>query len=1166
MRVASFATLKTFRFRKPEFPPGEASPLAPPSQRISNPVRLIVAGGLVLVAVIVAAVWMLLANLRSEQLKASTRDLESLAMVLAEQIDRSLQSIELIQNAVVEGVRNLGVVTPDEFEDRLARFETHQRLRDQIGALPHIDAMVLTTPMGKPVNFSRTWPLPALQPTSNRAYDAFNAEPELMSFFGAPLRNPVDGDWVLPLSRRVTGTKGEYLGVAIGVIRISYIEQYFKTVARNHDHSIGLFRRDGSQVARFPQDEKLRNTSLAHRPIFKDILARSSFGTVLQSGAVDDRQFLISGHNLQHYPFSIVVTKSADDALAGWRYAALYVGTAAAIIIVMIAGAAFLILRNVGLNLQAQNRRLDAALNNMPQGLTMFDKSARLIVCNERYTQMYKLPPEAVKPGTSVAELMRHRAANNTCFVPSHISCDDYVAELMARIGQGTNYSFVSELNDGRTIAVVNRPLAGGGWVATHEDITEAQRRDDSFRMLFEGSPIAMWVHDLKTMDILAVNDAAVAHYGYSREQFMAMNVLDMRPPEDRAALLELLRDPENVPFMERICRHRKADGSVIDVSTYFRILDYEGKRASLVAMHDITGRKLAEDQLRRTQKFLDIIVENVPVPILVKEIDQADNIGNCSYSLINRAAEDLFGISRDYILGKTPAELFPEEQAKFILTENNTALASDQPIFMPDYPVDTFLNGRRIITAKSVAVRDDAQRPQYLLTVLEDVTERRHTEQGISRMAHHDALTDLPNRTTFNDAMEAAIESAQKSGDAFALLSLDLDGFKEANDTHGHSVGDALLRKVAQCLEDAADGAFVARIGGDEFTVIVSSGKQPETAMDLAERLLASISGDIEIEDRRIKVGATVGGAIYPTDGSDAKTLLSNADIALYRAKAVTRGTVIFYEPAMGEQLRERRALQDELSTAVERDELLLHYQPQKTMAGETVGFEALVRWQSPPRGMVSPAQFIPIAEESGLIIPVGAWVLRQACREAASWHAPLTVAVNISPVQFRTGDLPQLVQTVLMETGLSPARLELEITESVLIDDFSRAISILCRLKALGVRIALDDFGTGSSSLSYLHSFSFDKIKIDRAFVGDLESNRHSKAIVRAVIDLGHSLNVPILAEGVETPAQHELLEHSGCDEVQGYLTGRPRPIADYGDLTGAVSGRRPHYAAAG
>ena len=276
-----------------------------------------------------------------------------------------------------------------------------------------------------------------------------------------------------------------------------------------------------------------------------------------------------------------------------------------------------------------------------------------------------------------------------------------------------------------------------------------------------------------------------------------------------------------------------------------------------------------------------------------------------------------------------------------------------------------------------------------------------------------------------------------------------------------------------------------------------------------------------------------------------------ARADQSLYRAKAELRGSVQFFEAAMGARLRERRDLQNDLQSAAARGELFLHYQPQKKMAGETIGFEALVRWQCPKRGMVAPGVFIPIAEESDLILAVGEWVLREACREAATWPQPLTIAVNISPIQFRHGNLSRLVHTILLETGLAPARLELEITEGVLIDDFSRAVSILRQLKSLGVKIAMDDFGSGYSSLSYLHAFCFDKIKIDRAFVGDLEHNRHSMAIVRAVIGLGHNLDVPIMAEGVETEAQHAFLVREGCDEVQGYLTGRPLPIEDYAEL---------------
>jgi diguanylate cyclase (GGDEF)-like protein len=446
-----------------------------------------------------------------------------------------------------------------------------------------------------------------------------------------------------------------------------------------------------------------------------------------------------------------------------------------------------------------------------------------------------------------------------------------------------------------------------------------------------------------------------------------------------------------------------------------------------------------------------------------------------------------------------------------------------------------------------------------------EDVTERRRVEAKIDYMAHHDALTDVPNRTTFNDTIGATLDRAAMTGEQFAILSIDLDRFKEANDIYGHLFGDALLREVAHRLQATAGGAFLARIGGDEFVLIVADGEQPAAATALTARLLSAFAEDFIVEGRQLKLSLSIGVAIYPADGADVKTLMTNADAALYRAKAEAPGIALFFEQEMGDRRRERHALQEDLRSGIDCGELLLHYQPQKKLSGEIIGFEALVRWQCPKRGMVAPGTFIPIAEESGLIIPMGEWVLREACREAASWPQPLTIAINISPVQFRQGDLPRLVHSILLETGLDPARLELEITESVMINNFSHAVSILNRLKALGVKIAMDDFGTGYSSLSYLHSFSCDRIKIDRVFIGDLEYNQHSKAIVRAVIGLGKSLNLPILAEGVETEFQHAFLAQEGCDEVQGYLTGRPLPIADYIELVGRKTVTQQDYAIA-
>jgi predicted signal transduction protein with EAL and GGDEF domain len=363
--------------------------------------------------------------------------------------------------------------------------------------------------------------------------------------------------------------------------------------------------------------------------------------------------------------------------------------------------------------------------------------------------------------------------------------------------------------------------------------------------------------------------------------------------------------------------------------------------------------------------------------------------------------------------------------------------------------------------------------------------------------------------------------------------------------------------------LSATLEGAFLARIGGDEFAVIVTESPVPTHAARLAERLLAAVADDFEVEGHRLRVGLSVGIALYPIDGVDEVSLLGNADAALYRAKAEGRGSIRFFEADMDHRLRERRALLHDLRSAIERGQLVAYFQPQARIDGEIIGFEALARWQHPSRGQVPPSTFIPIAEESGLIHPIGEWMLREACREAASWPRALHLAVNLSPVQFRHGDLAGLVHQVLIDTGLAPGRLELEITESVLVDDLPRALAILRRLKALGVRIAMDDFGTGYSSLSNLQAFPFDKIKIDRSFISNLERNAQAATIVRAVIALGRGLNLPVVAEGVETKAQLDFLSSEACSEVQGYLLGRPLPIADYAGLVGRAE--RPEQDAA-
>src|SRR6266702_7862178 len=460
---------------------------------------------------------------------------------------------------------------------------------------------------------------------------------------------------------------------------------------------------------------------------------------------------------------------------------------------------------------------------------------------------------------------------------------------------------------------------------------------------------------------------------------------------------------------------------------------------------------------------------------------------------------------------------------------------------------VTEFSDGRALVAAFRPAPGGG------FVTTVEDITEQKRAERRIAHIAHHDSLTGLHNRAAFSDYLARTIDETVRADGTFAILCLDLDRYKEVNDLYGHLVGDALLREVARRLRAVADGAFLARVGGDEFIVITTANAQVAAAGELAQQFRTALSDDIEIAGRQLRIGLSIGIASCPRDGTDPATLLANADVALYRAKAEGRDAIRFFEADMAAQLRDRRELQHDLQSALANDELRLDFQPLARIDGEIVGFEALVRWHHPRRGVVAPGIFIPLTEESGLIVAMGEWILRAACREAASWPNRLQISVNLSPVQFRNDDIVRLVHETLIETGLDAARLELEITEGVLIDDFSRAMSILRRLISLGVRIALDDFGTGYSSMSYLQAFPFDVIKIDRSFISNLERSAQSKALLRGVIGLARGLELPVTAEGVETRAQLDVLTRAGCDLVQGYLIGRPASINGYAEVLG-------------
>jgi len=437
----------------------------------------------------------------------------------------------------------------------------------------------------------------------------------------------------------------------------------------------------------------------------------------------------------------------------------------------------------------------------------------------------------------------------------------------------------------------------------------------------------------------------------------------------------------------------------------------------------------------------------------------------------------------------------------------------------------------------------------QVRACVVRDITIRRRTEEQIRYLAHHDALTGLPNRILFHDRLEQTLIRAHQQDEEFAVLCLDLDGFKNVNDLRGHATGDTLLYEVAACLaHQISSTATLARIGGDEFAIIQPACGRPDEVAVLADKLLHVFNHAFGPHGHNFDVTLSVGVALFPSDADDAEKLMKRAIIALRRAQDDGGGRYRFFEAAMDERLRMRQRIEADLRIAIAQDQLTVHYQAQAdVVTGNIVGFEALARWKHPERGMIPPGDFIPVAEECGLIGEIGEWVLRRACADAAQWPRHLRVGVNLSAKQFTSGDIAAVVEDVLRVTDLAPSRLELEITESVLIDDGNSALVILLKLKALGVRIAMDDFGTGYSSLSYLQTFPFDKIKVDRSFVTGVDQNRGSLAIIRAVIGLGTALGLSVIAEGVETEAELEVLRREKCAEIQGYLLSRPVPVEE-------------------
>ncbi|WP_404333465.1 EAL domain-containing protein [Sphingomonas sp. MMS12-HWE2-04] len=669
--------------------------------------------------------------------------------------------------------------------------------------------------------------------------------------------------------------------------------------------------------------------------------------------------------------------------------------------------------------------------------------------------------------------------------------------------------------------------------------------REREFRVLVQGiSDCALYMLSAEGR-VVSWNAGAQRLKGYTAAEAIGLALPAFYSPEDAAAglparAMEIAR--REGKFSGEGWRYRKDRSRFWAHVTIETVRDANGKFFGFAKItRDMTRFKEDQDRLEALTRNLDTAMSNMQHGLCLFGPDERLIMSNARVgTLFNLSHDDvppgtLFADVFRLALEKRAGGPVPAETLKEVLRRHRSYITR------PD-------GGTLIVSFTAACTLSVAHRPTPeggWVTTFEDISEQRRAEQRIAHMALHDGLTGLPNRVSYNDRLDAEIETAARNGEKIAVVGIDLDRFKDINDSHGHAVGDLVLIELAQRMRGGAlDGECIARFGGDEFAAFKCFTDDAELA-DFVARLETALTTPVEADGLSLLLGASLGVALFPADGQTREQVINNADLAMYRAKATVGRQTCFYEPGMDEAARTRRVLANDLREAIPRGELSVLYQVQRSVStGEVTGYEALLRWRHPRDGWISPAEFIPIAEESGEILQLGEWVLRTACTDAARWPEPWRVAVNLSPIQLLHVGLVEMVANALVSAGLPAHRLELEITETAFVADKVRALHVLRQIKALGVAIAIDDFGTGYSSLDTLNSFPFDKIKIDKSFLIESDGSHQARAIIRAVLALGRSLEVPVLAEGLENEGQLRLLESEGCDEAQGYFWGRPAP----------------------
>jgi diguanylate cyclase (GGDEF)-like protein/PAS domain S-box-containing protein len=1001
---------------------------------------LILCGGLLVAAVIIGTAVMV-GEFRARAISNSERELENTVLLLTRHFDQQFEDSESIAADVISQMHLSGIGSPEIFRELMSSSEAHRMLRSKASVLSYVGDVMIFDSEGALLNWSGPLPLPVINIAERPYFKTFKSNPLSEAVLAEPVRSYLSGNWTTVIAHRLSGPDGVFLGVMTRRIDPANYEKFFASVALGEGAAISMFHRDGTMLARYPHADSTIGQKFTTAPLLNKVLTEGGRQTSRALSPVDGQDRLGSAASLNRFPIVVVATTIVSAALADWRAQTRFMVAAAVLSALVIAFILFLIIRQMTRQnkesqqrLEMQKHRLDTALNNMTQGLVLYDASARIVICNQRYIDMYALSTEIVKPGCHFYDLIQHRKDTG--------SFDGSVAEfcsaIMLNVAQGKITHLTTE-TAGRCYLIVSKPLAQGGWVATIEDITE---------------------------------------------------------------------------------------------------------------------RRNLEQERDRNYAFLRQIIDHIPSQITVK--DARDR----RYLLVNRVAETHFGLTCDAIVGKTALDIFPKPAAEAIAADDEKALHSADGLFLDEHPRESRSLGPRVVTSTRIGIRDQAGETRYIINVVDDITDRRRADEKIAHLAHYDALTDLPNRVLFREQIEGQLQRANR-GEQFALLYIDIDEFKGINDSLGHHVGDELLKAVANRIRSCIrETDLAARLGGDEFAVIQTAVGDASDVVEFVTRIHEAIRQPYQCLGHQLSTDASIGIALAPQDGTDLDQLIKNADLAMYGAKSDGRRTYRFFEPAMDASARARLAMEQDLRQALADGGFEIHYQPLVDLHhNEVTGCEALLRWRHPERGMISPAEFVPVAEDTGLINELGEWVLRTACAEAATWPDHIRLAVNVSPVQLKSQTVALKIASALAASGLAPSRLELEITEAVLIRDDEAALAILHELRAIGVRIALDDFGTGYSSLSYLKRFPFDKIKIDRCFVSDIAEIDGSSAIVQAVVNIAAARNMTTTAEGVETLEQRAILRALGCTQMQGYLFSAAKP----GPEVRLLFGPRPQMAAA-